>query len=105
MDTGLSDRDIDIIKGTLARFPSVRTATLFGSRAKGTYRQGSDIDIAVELTPPETSTTNLLHDALEEETPLPYFFDVIDYNTIENKELIDHIDRVGIRLYQNPQSP
>ncbi len=102
MDTGLSTHDLDIIKNTLAKFPAVRTATLFGSRAKGTYKHGSDIDIAIELTQSESSTTNLLHDALEEETPLPYFFDVVDYSTIENQELIDHIDRVGIRLYQSP---
>ncbi len=103
MDTGLSTHDLDIIKNTLAKFPAVRTATLFGSRAKGTYKQGSDIDIAIELTPSEAgTTTNLLHDVLEEETPLPYFFDVVDYSTIENQELIDHIDRVGIRLYQSP---
>jgi len=90
MNTGLSAKDLSIIKTTIASFEGVESATLFGSRAKGNYKIGSDIDIAIKLKQATTNTLtsnpiNLIHDKLEEETPLPYFFDVINYHTIKTK--------------------
>ncbi len=99
MNTGLSTTDLAIIRAAIASFEGVESATLFGSRAKGNYKTGSDIDIAIKLK--QTSTSNpisLIHDKLEEETPLPYFFDVINYHTIKNQALIEHIDRVGVKI-------
>ena len=103
MNTGLSATDFSIIKTTIASFEDVESATLFGSRAKGNYKTGSDIDIAIKLKQATTNTLtsnpiNLIHDKLEEETPPPYFFDVINYHTIKNQALIEHIDRVGVKI-------
>ena len=98
MSTGLSNRDISIIKTVLQDFPEVESATLFGSRAKGNFKTGSDIDIAISLKKDSQKSIQEIHDKLEEETPLPYFFDVIDFNTIQNSDLIKHIKRVGIDI-------
>ncbi len=98
MNTGLSAKDLSIIKATIASFEEVESATLFGSRAKGNYKTGSDIDIAIKLNPVTSSPISLIHDKLEEETPLPYFFDAINYHTIKNQALIEHIDRVGVKI-------
>ncbi len=101
MNTGLSAKDLSIIKTTIASFECMESATLFGSRAKGNYKTGSDIDIAIKLKQPTTPTPNpisLIHDKLEEETPLPYFFDAVNYHTIQNQALIEHINRVGVKL-------
>lgn len=99
MNTGLTGSDLKIIQHTIGAFDNIEPVILFGSRAKGTYKKGSDVDIAIIFTNKNQSNSiQLIHDKLEEETPLPYFFDVIDYNTIQNKELIEHIERVGTPL-------
>lgn len=98
MSTGLSNRDISIIKAVLHGFSEIESATLFGSRAKGNFKTGSDIDIAISLKKNSHESIQKIHDKLEEETTLPYFFDVIDINTIQNSDLIKHIKRVGINI-------
>ena len=98
MSTGLSNKDMSIIKAVLQDFSEIESATLFGSRAKGNFKTGSDIDIAISLKKGFQKSIQKIHDKLEEETPLPYFFDVIDINTIQNSDLIAHIKRVGIEL-------
>jgi predicted nucleotidyltransferase len=95
VNTGLSESDIAQIKQAIAQYSDINEVYIFGSRAKGTYKKGSDIDLAIKFSGPEHTPIQLIHDTLEEEIPLPYFFDVIDYDTIQNKELIEHIDRVG----------
>ena len=98
MNFGLKQRDIDNIQKALHQFPEIEQGLVFGSRAKGNSKPGSDIDLAVkgsEVTP-ETiaSLRSMLNDM-----PLPYFFDVIDYKTITNQDLTDHINRVAKTIY------
>ena len=90
MNTGLSAKDLSIIKTTIGSFEAVESATLFGSRAKGNYKTGSDIDIAIKLKQATTNTStpnpiSLIHGKLEEEVPPPYFFDAINYQPINTK--------------------
>ena len=92
--------DIDIIRAVLKRHPNVTEAILFGSRAKGNHKISSDVDIAIkgsglELSPP------LISGELNDETPLPYTFDVVNYETLDNPDLKEHIQRVGISFYSN----
>ncbi len=47
MNHGLSPKTLDEIKTALAHFPEVEKAVLYGSRAKGKHRRGSDIDLAL----------------------------------------------------------
>lgn len=98
---GLSEQDLSIIRSILSRNPRIHCALLFGSRAKGTFRRGSDVDLALigdDLSREDVLDTSL---ALNEETPLPYRFDVVDRARIENRELVEHIDRVGQELYSS----
>jgi len=94
---GLKDADIGSILSIVSKFPAVTEVILFGSRALGTHKPGSDIDLALKgnLT---VDIIAKIHYELNEESPLPYFFDVLDYQTLQNPELKAHIDRVGIRL-------
>lgn len=106
MNTGLSLADQKLISNTFEQYPEVQQAKLFGSRAKGNYKQGSDIDIALYLSSTLTddkkrSLLLQLHERLEETLPLPYFFDLVDFSTISNAQLIEHIERVGISLLPN----
>lgn len=100
---GLKESDILTIKQVLASYPVIGEAYIFGSRAKGNYKNGSDVDIAIKG---ENVSFNLIMDIsdyLNEETMMPYHFDVLNYYSINNQELCKHIDRVGILLYQYNQ--
>lgn len=67
---------------------------IFGSRAKGNQKNGSDIDIAIYGEGVNFNTVASLKALLEDQGPLPYFFDVIDYTHLKNEEIKGHIDRV-----------
>ncbi len=98
MDIGLSKDDLTKIIFILKSDEMVEHAYLFGSRAKGNYKNGSDIDIAIE-------GNNLnLHNILDlqvkyDKLNLPYKLDLIIFNRIDNQDLIEHILRVGVKLF------
>lgn len=100
MKFGLSDTDLDYIVDVIKNFKEIDKAIIFGSRAKGNYKTGSDIDIAIIGSDVTFDTVANVHYMLEEESPMPYLFDIIDYNNLDHVELKAHIDRVGIALYQ-----
>ena len=100
MSFGLSETDLTIIREVLSSYSDVKIALIFGSRAKGTYKSASDIDIALKGTL-KPDTTDEISAYLNNETPLPYFFDVLNYNTLTNPDLKKHIDRVGVVFYKN----
>lgn len=89
--------ELDMVRSVFRRHPEVTSATLFGSRAKGTHSDRSDVDLAVtgELEPldAESIASEL------EELPLPYRFDVQPLAHIHYRPLLDHIERVGIVIY------
>ncbi len=99
MKFGLNDTEISQISSVLSVYPDVSEAIIYGSRVKGTYRSSSDIDLALKggLT---FDVVAKIHAQLNEMTPLPYFFDVLDYNQLSNQDLKEHIDTVGRILYQ-----
>lgn len=95
--TGLSPADLALIRGVLRDYPDVRTAWLFGSRAKGCHRPNSDIDLALE-GPRDSLAGARIVGALEE-LPLPWTFDVVVLATLTHPGLIEHIRRVGLPIY------
>lgn len=96
-DIGLTQRELDLIRGCLARHAEITGAVLFGSRAKGTAAPASDVDLALEgaVDPllAEASASEL------EELPLPYHFDVQALSAIKHRPLREHIARVGVKIY------
>lgn len=95
---GLQNSDIETIRQELAEHREIDEAIIFGSRAKGSYRRGSDVDIALKGTGGEEVALQV-STALNQESILPYFFDIVDYQSIDNEVLIHHIDRVGRPIY------
>lgn len=73
---------------------------MFGSRAKGNYKVGSDIDLAIFGEKITFTVLAKLHSLLEDRGPLPYLVDIVKYEELENKDLVDHIDRVGIIIFK-----
>ena len=96
---GLHSTDIDEIKKILKEFPEVDEAVIFGSRAIGNYKQGSDVDITIKGKNINIKTVSSILFKLNEESLMPYHFDIINYNSISNQMLIEHIERVGILFY------
>ncbi|MFZ4675257.1 MAG: nucleotidyltransferase domain-containing protein [Nodosilinea sp.] len=101
---GLSDSALEQVTEAIRQFDQIVAVVLFGSRAKGNYKPGSDIDLAVKGDRVSPRIVAQLADCLNEETPLPYFFDVVHYETLDNQALVDHIDRVGIVIYSAGQT-
>lgn len=99
---GLAPNVIDQLRAEFARTPHLQRALVFGSRAKGNYRPGSDIDIA--LFGPELTLAELLDlDGRIDDLLLPYQVDLCQVDTLENPDLLEHIQRVGQRLYPYPR--
>lgn len=96
---GLLERDILYIHKALQKFDDIEKAIIFGSRAMGNYKKGSDIDIAIIGKEVNSKTIFRLDDYLNEVYPLPYFFDIIQYNSIKNEKLIEHINNDGKIIY------
>ncbi len=94
MKLGLSEKHLQLIVETLKQ-ADIDRAVVFGSRAKGNWRENSDIDIAVFG---EGVNVGLLVAQLDE-LPMPYKFDIVDYNSINSCALREHIDSVGIEIY------
>lgn len=99
MQFGLSESTIEKMKSVFSRFHMINQIIIFGSRAKGNYRENSDIDLAIKASNFDLTTLQKVETALEE-LYLPYTVDVVDYSKIENIELINHINRVGQIFYQ-----
>ncbi len=96
---GLLDTDMNEIIKTLNEYAEVENALIFGSRAKGNFKNGSDVDIALKGISLDFETLNKISCWLNEETNMPYKFDVLNYDTIKEFDLKKHIDRVGIEFY------
>lgn len=99
MKYGLSNEHLQTIQRYLADEPAVDEAVLFGSRALGTYKEASDIDLAIKGESFDIWMANSLKGKLEEETIIPYFFDIVAYQCIESKELLQQINEKGEVIY------
>lgn len=96
---GLSDITTSDLQQVFAKYDNVREVVIFGSRAKGNYREGSDIDLAVIA---DNLTYNQLMDMMLEidDLGLLYKVDLIDYNKNKDNPIGEHIRRVGKTFYK-----
>ena len=98
VDTGLTNEEISKIVSVFVGHRNITKAVLYGSRALGTYKPASDIDLT--LFGNDISLTQLNQLELElDDLYLPYKIDLSVFNQIQNQDLIDHIQRVGLDLY------
>ncbi|SDB56981.1 Predicted nucleotidyltransferase [Desulfonatronum thiosulfatophilum] len=100
---GLQRSTVQQINNILARHPKVRKAMLYGSRAKGTQKTGSDIDLTL-IGDLDLKELYLIMDELDD-LLLPYSIDLSLYHDIDDPDVVEHIQRVGKVFYeQDPQS-
>ena len=99
MKYGLTEATVEKIQGVFARFQVIDKAVLYGSRAKGNFKAGSDIDLTLygkALTPDLCSSiASELDDLL-----LPYTIDLSIFDALDHPKLQEHIERVGVVFYE-----
>jgi predicted nucleotidyltransferase len=95
---GLSPETLKKLGSVLRSHPAVEQIILFGSRAINRHQHSSDIDLALKGTQLNFSNLLQLKSAIDD-LMLPYKVDLVIYETIQNKDLKEHIDQVGIALW------
>jgi predicted nucleotidyltransferase len=95
---GLRDKDVDALRSTLRHFSFVREVRVFGSRANGTARRSSDLDLAIFSPEATLAEWAELYDALQN-TPIIYALDIVRPEQIANERLKAKIAREGIAIY------
>ena len=98
-DTGLSAEELSVLNASFAGHPHIEQVKLYGSRAKGTFTDRSDIDLAAFGS---TLTRSDIADVLLDldDSNIPYQVDLQQFDDLKNRRLIDHINRVGVVIYQ-----
>ena len=104
MNCGLPTESIEKIRDVFARHTEVTSVTLYGSRAKGNYKNGSDIDLTLKGGELDLNILNRIDNKIDD-LLLPWTFDLSIYSQIENKDLIHHIEQVGVLFYQRETCP
>ena len=104
MKFGISEKSTNLIIGALSRWPEIEKANIFGSRALGNYKNGSDVDLVIYGSKLTQDIINDLSVLLNEELPLPYYFDIVHYETLKHWSLKDHIDKYAKYFYGGPEA-
>jgi predicted nucleotidyltransferase len=104
MNHGLTDGTVAQIHEVLAQFPEVEKAVLYGSRAKGNFKPGSDVDLTLVGAAVTSKILGQIRGELDDGL-LPYTFDVSILAQITQSDLLDHIRRVGVVFYEKKLLP
>ena len=95
---GIYPKSFEEIQSILEKFVSIEEVIIYGSRAKGNFREGSDIDLTLLGKISKEDFSALWH-ALDD-SYIPYKFDISIYNELSSESLKEHIDRVGKTFYK-----
>ena len=95
---GLSNEITELLNNIFSRYSDIEKVVVFGSRAKGTAKYNSDIDLAIFGIDDDLFIEEIASEL--DLLPLPYKFDVKSFGSIRNLALREHITRVGIRVYE-----
>ncbi|PKM10969.1 MAG: hypothetical protein CVV13_11110 [Gammaproteobacteria bacterium HGW-Gammaproteobacteria-3] len=95
---GLPQTALDKLNSVFKQHPAIETVLIYGSRAKGTYRPGSDIDLIIKGGTIEFAELMKVEDQIDD-LFLPYSVDLSQYELLNNADLMAHIDRVGVVIY------
>lgn len=99
MKYGLTDETISKIQQVFSTFPEVEKAILYGSRAKGNFKPSSDIDITFKGENMNLQILNKIEWQLDD-LLLPYTFDLSIFRYLNNPDLREHVERVGVTMFE-----
>lgn len=97
---GLRATDLVYMKNLFEQYTDIDQVWLYGSRAKGTNRPGSDVDLALVGPQVKQETVRHILAMLADESPMPFFFDVLHWDSLSNQSLKAEIQRTAQLLYQ-----
>ena len=100
---GLTERVMQTLHDILYKYPEVLLVHIFGSRAIGTNKPGSDIDLAI-MNKGTGSQTLLRLKSDFEESSLPYKVDLVEFHTLTNPDFVENIKQEGTIFYQRVES-
>lgn len=103
MQYGLKEETVKKINSIFANYEKVEEVVLYGSRAKGNYKSGSDVDLVLKGKKLNLKLLNKISLDLDD-LLLPYTLDLSIYHHIANPDLIKHIERVGKIFYKRKQN-
>ena len=103
MSYGLDKKTIDKICGVFKNFKQIEKAVLYGSRAKGNYKKGSDIDLTLFGDELNLDIQNEIAESLDD-LLLPYTIDLSIFAELNHDKLKDHIKRIGITFYEKKKN-
>ena len=92
--SGISEKILQIIIATCMNFPTVKRVILYGSRSRGDYRNGSDIDIAIDAPQMTDKDFSGLWNSLDD-LPIIYTMDIVHLQSLTNELLLDAIRQEG----------
>ena len=99
MNSGLTEKAVTQICEVFSKHPEVEKVILYGSRAKGNYKPGSDIDLTLLGADLTQKILGQIQSELDDGL-LPYRFDLSIFSQITHFDLINHIHRVGVIFYE-----
>ena len=99
----MTDDELQLLCSLFARHKKIEQVILFGSRARGTHKPFSDVDITLLGIGLTRSHLNRLMTDIDESS-LPYSFDISLYAKLTNSDLIEQIERTGVVLYQRGEN-
>ena len=103
MNSGLTDTTVNKICGVFAHFSGIEKAILYGSRAKGNFKAGSDIDLTLVGKNLTYELQAKIADELDD-LLLPYTIDLSIFTELDHTALREHIERVGVQFYKSVNS-
>lgn len=103
MRFGLSEKVVSQICTIFESHPEVEEVVIYGSRSKGNYREGSDIDLTIKGNNVSDEIRSQIWLELDD-LNTPYIFDLSVFNSLKSESLIDHINRIGQSFYKRPKS-
>ena len=102
MTFGLADMEFQAVCNALASVPEIEEAIIYGSRARGTNRMASDIDLTLKGDGLTYLQLALLDERIDD-LYLPYFVDLSLYSMLKNPDLLDSIHREGKVFYNRDE--
>lgn len=95
---GIAQNTVNELNQIFNKYKNIEKVILYGSRAKGNYRDGSDIDLTI-IGDVEREDLMKIKDEIED-SYIPYLFDISIYNQLNSESLKEHINRVGKVFYK-----
>jgi uncharacterized protein len=96
---GFRQKDMDFMIHLFREHPEIEKVLIYGSRGRGDFEHGSDVDIALEGKEITYETVSYIHTKLEEESPTYLWFDVLHFDTLKNQKLKEQIKKNGKLLF------